>query len=276
MRDRLVWLSVLVAAAAMTASAATPAGAQGQPGAAPTQGPAAGSYEAGLDGLLAARDYTGLGRAVLDDAKDGATAVRALDWLQARALADGGSLISFLYSAALWRLSESVPEPDRAQLQVAAAAQYIVARWLILTEGFQCADATAPRARLAALDERLAPVARYFSRLVPAQRKQVLNVGRVVMLRGFKARVNDVWMCSGGTAHFLKYFEKHPDAKGKETMVPGQIGTTIELPADPSIVPDFVPYGDWQARRRAAIDKLVREFGLEPVTDYADASHRMR
>lgn len=272
MHDRLVSLFATVAVGLLAVAVPVPVGAQAQE----KSMPRAGSFEAGLDALLAARNYDGLGRAVLSDAKDGETAVRALDWLQGRLIAGGGSLIAFLYSAALWRLGESVPAGEASQLRLNAAAQFTLARWLIQTEGFQCADASAPEARLLLVDRELAQVGRYLSGLAPADREKALNVAFVVLVRGFAARENDLWLCSGGIAQFNKYFEKHPNEAGKETTVPGTVGKTVVLPADPSILPDFVPYADWQARRREALDAIVKRYGLKPVTDYADSRHRMR
>lgn len=272
MHDRLVSLLATVAVGVLAASVPAPAGAQVQE----TPVPKAGSLEAGLDALLAARNYDGLGRAVLSDVKDGATAVRALDWLQGRLIAGGGSFVAFLYSAALWRLAERVQGQDVSQLRLNAAAQFALARWLIQTEGFQCADASAPGARLLFVDRELADVGRYLSGLAPADREKALNVALVVLVRGFAARENDLWLCSGGMAQFGKYFEKHPNEAGREIAVPGTVGKTIVLPADPSILPDFLPYADWQARRRQALDAIVKRYGLKPLTDYADARHRMR
>ena len=147
--------------------------------------PAPGPYEATLDKLLANRDFAGLTRAALHDVTEQEPAMRALNWLQDQQIAHGGSVyIALLYSALLWKVSESVPEPQRQSLAQTAGASLLAARLMILSEGFQCAD--------------------------------------------------------------------------------------------PSLLPDFAPFRDWKAERRAALDRLAQGSGVEPLTDYGDAQTRLK
>lgn len=238
--------------------------------------PATGPYEAKLDGLLASRNYDGLFKAAVLDAKDMDTALRALNWLRARSLAGGGLYIAYLYSASLWRMGNSVPEPNKSDLLQSASVQMLLAGWLLQTEGFQCADTSAPGARFATIADQLLEVGRYYQTLPAATKAKVEGLAFRALTQLFKLRENDIWMCSGGIAQYGKYFEKHPNEKGKETDVPGQVGKTVVLPADPSILPDFVPFQDWKAERRAALDQIADEIGAKRLSDYADGASRMR
>lgn len=266
MHTKLARLAVLMLGLISTVCAAS-ASAQ--------NGPPPGPYEAKLDGLLAARNFDGLSRAVFSEVKDADTAGRALHWLYLKSLGGGSTLIASLYSASQWRLGNSVPEPRKAQIHGSAGAHLILARWLIQTEGFQCADTSAPSARLAFVDSQLAEVGQYLSALPAYPKRRALDEAFTTMMRTFSSRENDVWLCSGGMAHFGKYFEKHPNEKGKEVSVPGTVGKTVVLPADPSILPGFVPYRDWKARRQAAVDKIADELRIK-LTIEGDQPTRMR
>ncbi len=238
---------------------------------------APGPHEAKLDRLLVGRDFEGLTKAVLEDARDEEAVVRTLDWLQAKQLGDGGNAhVALLYSALLWQVAQGLPEPQKTSLAQSAGFELILARWLVQAEGFQCADTSAPGARLDMIDSQFKDIARYVGASSAADRRKMTDIALAILLGTFKRRTNDVWLCSGGIAQFNKYFEKHPDATGKETTVPGSPGKTIMLPADPSILPDFVAFPDWKARRRAAIDKIAREAGGKPPADYQDGTTRMK
>ena len=257
----------------------SPAVAQNAPAPAPgyeRSMPAPGPYEASLDRLLAARSYDGVGKAVLQDVKDMDTAVRALNWLRAKSLGGGGLYIAYLYSAALWRMANSIPEPNKSGLQQSAAVQLQLARWLLQAEGFQCADTSAPRSRYVAIEGPLMDVGRYYAALPAATKKSVDDLAFRALTQLFRLRPNDVWMCSGGMAQYGKYFEKHPEVGNKEIGTLGQAGKTIVLPADPSILPDFVVFPDWKAKRRAALDKIADEIGATRLSDYGDSTSRMR
>jgi hypothetical protein len=238
---------------------------------------APGPHEAKLDKLLAGRDFEGLTKVVLEDGRDEEAVVRTLDWLQAKQLGDGGSAyVALLYAALLWQVAQGLPEPQKASLAQSAGFELILARWLVQAEGFQCADTSAPGARLDMIDSQFKDIARYVTASSAADRRKMTDIALAILLGTFKRRANDVWLCSGGIAQFNKYFEKYPGATGKETTVPGGAGKTITLPADPSIVPDFVAFLDWKARRRAAIDRIAKEAGAKPPADYQDAATRMK
>jgi hypothetical protein len=237
--------------------------------------PAPGPYEAKLDSLLAARTYDGLAKALVD-VKDMDAAMRALNWLRAKSLNGGGLYIAYLYSASLWRMANSIPEPNKSGLQQSAAVQLQLALWLLRAEGFQCADTTAPGSRYAAVGGQLMDVGRYYAALPAATKKSVDDLAFRALTQLFKLRPNDVWMCSGGMAQYGKYFEKHPEVGNKPIDAPGQGGKTIVLPADPSILPDFVAFQDWKAKRRAALDKIADEIGAKRLSDYGDGGSRMR
>ena len=226
-------------------------------------------YEARLDALVAARDTVALGRAIFPDKPDAETGTRAAAWLKTQQLSNGGStLIAVLYSALLWQAAQQAPEPDKTRLSREATGQYLLARLLVSTEGLQCRDATAPAGGSASVERQLGVVREYLSVLPEADRKSLLADAFKTLLATFPMRENDVWLCSLGTEQMRKYLEKHP--------VPGEPGTTVTIENDPSILPGFVPYADWQARRRARLDATADIVGTGPLTDYGDTNHRLK
>jgi hypothetical protein len=239
--------------------------------------PAPGPYEAKLDTILASHDSDALLRATIIDVKDTTTALRAMNWLRDRETATGGSVqIAWLYAATLWRFAAAIPEPSKRQLQQSAMAQLFLARMLIATEGFQCADASAPGARRSVVDGQLREIVAYVSAQSDADKKMAASNALAMTLLGFVLRENDIWLCNGGSGFFVKYFERHPNERGKETAAPGGIGKTMVLPPDLSIVPDFVPYDTWKDKRHAALDQISTANGGKKLTNYGDAKHRMK
>lgn len=244
--------------------------------------PLVGPYEATLNGLLAAHDATGLGRAIFLETPGPPVRPRAFAWLRAQqATNGGGTLIAVLHSALLWRDIQSLAEPARTGPSRAAGVQLLLARVLISTEGFQCADVTAPPAGEASVERQLAAVRQYLSTLTETERKALAHDALKSAIASFALRGNDVWLCGLGTAQVGKFLQKHPEIGDRKISelggkaVPGQPGKTIVL-EDPSILPDFVPFARWQIQRRAAIDKLAATLGLPPPGDYGDARHRLK
>jgi hypothetical protein len=240
-------------------------------------------YEAQLDGLLKARDTMALGRAIFPANPSVEITTRAANWLKTQEVAKGGStLIAVLYAALLWRSAQRVPEPDKTRLSREAGTQYFLARLLIATEGFQCKDATALPAGEASIERQIGAVRLYVYALPESDRTALMGEAFKAMLATFPMRENDFWLCSLGSAQIGKYLEKHPEVgqmpvsglEGK--TIPGTPGKTVVLGNDPSILPDFVPYSDWQSRRRARIDATTSVLGIKPPADYADANHRTK
>lgn len=268
-------LLVSVVSAALLLVVAPPVLAQGTPAPGYERNmPPPGPYEAKLDALAAAHDYSALGKAVVTDVRDMETASRALNWLRAQQFAKGGSsYIAYLYAALLWRTSQSIPEPGKTGLAQNAGIQLMQARWLVQAEGFQCSDTTAPQTGWIAIESGLRPLVQYVAKLPEADKKKINDVALEALLVTFPARRNDVWLCRSGMAQYGKYFEKHPEIGNKP--VDEFKGRTIVLD-DPSIMPDFVPYADWKAKRRAAIDKITDGLGVARVTNYRDAVSRLK
>ncbi|CAN5724667.1 hypothetical protein BH10PSE6_BH10PSE6_57350 [soil metagenome] len=231
--------------------------------------PPPGPYEARLDALAAARDTVALSRAIFSDKADVEIGARAAAWLKDRQLSKGdGTLIAVLYSALLWQAAQQAPEPGKTRLSREATGQYLLARLLVSTEGLQCRDTTALGGGLASVERRLGMVRDHMPVLPEADRKALLADAFKTLLATFPMRENDVWLCSLGTDQMRKYLEKHP--------VPGEPGTTVTIENDPSILPEFVPYADWQARRRARLDATADIVGAGKLSDYGDASHRLK
>lgn len=280
----LITLPRRVAALALVAlgvsTIISPAVAQSTPGLPPGYDksmPAPGRYEAKLDNLLKAQEYERLFQAAVVDVDDMQQAERGLNWLRAKQLGQGGgTLVAFLYSALLWRVAGSHDEPEKTGLRQSAIAQFFVLRMMIFSERSQCADASSPAARMDIVDAALEEIGEASLALSQDDKNHVarLALGRVVAT--FKDRENDVWLCNGGAALFAEYFARHPDEQGTEVHRPGEIGRTIVLPHDPSILPGFVPYQDWKSERHAALDKIAQDIGEKRLDNYGDARHRMK
>ena len=230
--------------------------------------PPPGPYEMKLDTLLAARDYDAVTRAAFNEVTDQETAVRALDWLRAQQVAHGqGTFISFLYSASLWRIANSLP-PERAKnLKATAATQLALTRWLIRSEGFQCADSGSPSARLSFIESQLAAEGQYLDQLPANERASAQRDASVMLIFGFEKRENDDWLCRSGPLYMAKYFKKHPNDPGAQVAIPGSVGRNLAVPNDPEIQADFLPFETWRARREQEIQKINAETGGPPIPE---------
>jgi len=202
-----------------------------------------GVYEAKLDDLLAAHDFEALDSAVID-VKDGETASRALKWLELKEGHDGSSYIGFLFSSLLWRAAVSVPEPKSTEFKNQAAERFLEAQWEIETEGFQCVDSSAPKARAEFIDNKLLPISVYYFKLPDAQRHELQKHIITYLVLGFQNRTNDTWLCQGG---------KQANAMS-----------------------GFVPYKNWREKRHAALDSIIDEAKDIHPPQYFDDKYRMQ
>lgn len=235
-----------------------------------------GAYEAKLDALLAAHDTTALTQIILNDVPDLTTALRGLNWLKTQETMYGGSsYIAYLYAALSYRASNNFPEPQKTGLRKNAVGQMLLAKWIIQTEGFQCADPSAPQSRVDLINAQLVDIIRYSPQLPQDEVNNIIRNMYGVLMLSFNKRGNDIWLCRGGADYWVKYFQKHPDEKGKEVSIPNTVGTNREFALDPTIMPDFVPYESWKDKRHAAIDKLLLQSGGRPTGIYMDAEHKM-
>ncbi len=236
-----------------------------------------GPYEETLDALLAAHDTEGLNRELLVDIKKLSIAVRGLNWLRTKQVATGGnSHISYLYSILSWRVAHSLPEPAKSKLLRVSVEQLEMTRWLIQSEGFQCADGSAPGGRLAQVNRQLKFIADYAAQIPKDEYATMRQSALVLMMLTFKKRENDVWLCRGGVRYLIEYLQKHPNETGKEVTVPNAAGKITVFPLDLSIIPEFVPYEKWRDQRHAEIDRLATQVTGKPIPQYMDAEHRMK
>lgn len=241
-----------------------------------------GPYEAKLNRLVAEHDTAGLNQAILVDVRDADTGGRALNWLKDREISKGGGTqVAMLYSITLWRVAGGSPEPYKTGLRESAATQLFLARMMLVSEGFQCADATAPKSRYSVIEGQLGAINQYLQSRSDADKKPMQDLAFKLLLATFKTRENDIWLCQGGIAQYGKYFDKHPEIGQKPvdqipgTTVPGVPGKTIML-NDPSILPDFVPYVDWKSKRHSSIDTTADFLHLQHPADYGDGSYRVK
>lgn len=102
------WLTRLALAAVLSIHLAHPAAADAVAGQAASE--SAPSNER-LDALLAARDWNALA-AALSHAKTGDQFAQNMEWMRAKLLAGGGSLLGFLYSRDLWTAGQQAKAHD--------------------------------------------------------------------------------------------------------------------------------------------------------------------
>jgi hypothetical protein len=203
------------------------------------------AYEEGLDALLQQRKFNELFQAV--SAKDVDTMDRALAWLGIQLLERGqGSPIGYLYAAQLWRAGSSSPGLLGDAYKQAAVTMMVMSRWMIATEGFQCADAASPANRLRLINGGFTTLDRYYQSLDQVHRHEVLKAAFRWLGTRYPKRVDDEWLCNGGPHYAAALAAKHGPASGGS------------VPYDPEIRAEIRPAAQWSAQREQALQDIVR------------------
>jgi hypothetical protein len=219
-----------------------------------------GPFEARLSALYTSRQFDSLAIEIASP-KDPETQIRVVNWLRSQEEPSGrlSTFVTAMNASRLWVLSAKLPVEQRERLKESAASEYLLTKWLIRTEGFQCADAESVQSRSALIFDS-------------AQGKEIQSfidqsaADRLVQIRGnavgllvlsFSNRQNDDWLCRAGAHFSAKYAEKHPEATG----TPNNDGKVVVLD-DPSIEAEFVPYTEWKGKRIDALRALNSELGL--------------
>ena len=218
----------------------------GSPGAPPGRTPKPRTaYEDGLDALLQQRKFSELFQAV--NARDVDTMDRALEWLRVELLERGqGSPIGYLYAAQLWRAGLTLPGLLGDAYKQAAVTTMVMSRWIIATEGLQCADTASPANRLKLLNGGFAMLDRHYQSLEGVHRHEVLRSAIKSLQARYPKRVDDEWLCNGGPQYAAAYAAKHGSAPGPN------------IPYDPDIRAEIRPAGQWSAQREQVLQDIVR------------------
>jgi len=190
-----------------------------------------------LDALLAARNWEGLVTA-FESVRSDESSVRALDWLDARINAGGGSLLGFLYSRALWDIgsAQNVNDPDK-DLRFRAGLMVLYTLQLIIIDGTKCADQSAPGHRLDQLMAGYGPVLQYLKTKNAKFKAKVIDA-IALEKRTAPLRKDDDWLCRGGLEEMTAGIEA-----GRTKQVPtppDQLGTTVVVDPPPDYAPKFV------------------------------------
>src|SRR5262245_14656109 len=106
-----------------------------------------GPFEAHLSELYSARQYDSLAIEIVSP-NDAVTQVRVVNWLRDQEVKGGlSTFITIMNASRLWVMSAKLPVEQRSRMKEDAASEYLLTRWLIRTEGFQCADAASVQSR---------------------------------------------------------------------------------------------------------------------------------
>ncbi|HEV2817398.1 MAG TPA: hypothetical protein VGW40_09300 [Allosphingosinicella sp.] len=231
----------------MSAALVAAAAVQDAPAAAP-QPVSAEHQPARLDALLAAKDYSTLGRTIQQVSRQ-PDLVSDLDWLRARMLEGNSAFVTMLYSRLLWVAAGGLPETERDLMRQTAAMTTLYAHAAIEIDGARCGDPSAPSRRAEQLmtwNPEIWP----FLRALPAEtREQAVAIAVAIEARTAARRdaAGDVdFLCRYGLEE-TRYNLEHGTSREVPTP-PGGIGTTIELTGDGGYRPSERPESERRAR----------------------------
>ena len=159
-------------------------------------------------------------------------------------------------------LSAKLPPEQQNRLKEQAAGQYLLTKWLMQTEGFQCADpeSVENRSALFFASAQAREIQAFIEQLPQERATQVRGISLGLMLLSFSRRKNDDWLCRAGPHYFNTYVRQHPGVL--DTSNPD---AKVVVPDDPSIEAEFVPFSEWKEKRIGAYKALDAELGLPPT-----------
>jgi hypothetical protein len=203
------------------------------------------AYEDSLDSLLEQRRFSELFNAV--NARDPDTMDRALSWLRIEFLERGqGTEIGYMYTAQLNRAASTLPGLMGAAFRQAGLTMMQMTRWIVLTEGFQCADNTSVANRLKLLNNGFAALDQELKGLDLVHRREILTSAYERLQTHFSRRMDDEWLCNGGDEYNAAYTKKHGAPPGPNA------------PYDAEIRPRILPAPQGKLQRESALAEIVR------------------
>jgi hypothetical protein len=185
----LAWLLLLLGQAiAQSSGPATQVGQAAKPRTA---------YEERLDLLLQQRRFSELFEAV--KGKDVNTIDRALTWLRIELNEHGqGVAIGYMYTVQLFRAGSTLSGLTGDAFKQAALTTMVMTRWMVATEGFQCADTSAVANRLQLLRSGFAELDSYYKSIALVDQQEVARRAFKLLQARYPRRVDDPWLCGDG------------------------------------------------------------------------------
>ena len=160
----------------------------------------AGQYEQSLQGALDRRDY-----AQLASLMQGATTPHqrreALQWARRQSDAGASLVVPTLYSAALWRIGNSLDAgPTELGYRDIATRFLLYSLTVTTVDGLRCKDAEAAKRMTATLEQEDAAILDHAAERPAYARGQLLNAALELEGRTFPRRADDPYLC--GAAGF--------------------------------------------------------------------------
>lgn len=216
-----------------------------------------------LNGLLAAKDWSGLGRA-LAFGSDGDENMALLDWQQETLTSGrGGFFVSMSYARNLWLIGSSQNVEDVGKdLRMSSAMITLYTFIIVRVDGLECQDATSPGHRMDQLIQQLGEVFRFLASKPKDVRDRVIsNAVTMDRLLAPHRDHNDDCLCGAG---MMGMFAGLMGGTQREVATPpGGVGRTIEVSPPPAWKPAYVApevYEPAKAKARADMQKTIEEF----------------
>ena len=208
-----------------------------------------------LDRMVAVQDSKLSVR--LGAASDPSAITADLNWEQMRLFEGGGFILAYAYMADLWRLGASTPGPTGEALKQSAVMMFLYGLDLVVVDGVECKDVSAPGHRRDQLFSQNRALVGYFRDLPPPPRTQAADISLAVELATMSVRKADPVLCRGGLAEIRQGLAAQGARPLQETPnAPGTFGRTYAVPSAPGFEPEFTPAADWPSRKAEARRQL--------------------
>jgi hypothetical protein len=228
-------------------------------------------YMAALDRDLAAQNYTALAEAVLkprpsDDLKP------ALAWARTGTLQGRSIIVPLIYSSLLWNLGASFPQ--FAQFKTSSGIIALYALLVAHADGPKCSDPTAPSHRIDVIKRDYHKQFEAIASLPAATQHDALAAALRIERETAPLRQDDKYLCRFGMQETLATLQRHSKEKvAVKKPESAFAGFEIEIPADASYEPSFLPREEWVAKQAALratfpqlLASLVAGLDAKPAT----------
>jgi hypothetical protein len=216
--------------------------------------------DAELDALLAARNWKGLG-AALSVPGNAESLTRVMNWLHARIYNGGGIFLDIIYARDLWFVGSSLNIDDPARdMRLSAGLMVLYTYQLVVIDGAECEDQSAPSNRLTQLFRTQAPTLAFLKKQPADLKSKIVDLSIALENRTAPLRKDDDFICRDGMDQTRAGMER-----GTQQEIPdpsGHYGKTIGVKPPPDWVPKFVSpeiYKPKQNKVRATMrDNLLK------------------
>jgi hypothetical protein len=128
---------------------------------------------------------------------------------------------------------------------------------LIQVDGVKCQDQSAPGHRLDQLIFGFRPIFQYAATLPDQERVSIIRAVLKLEQVTLPLRRDDEFLCRGGMSDMAAALKRQGDKPlPKSPPQPGQIGESVEVPADPDYRPQFVAKDVWLPKQEAMRAKM--------------------